>query len=444
MSKNSNLVSKTESQKNTFDEMILAEGLSTTFDSEVTGLNNNTIVLGSTGSGKSMSVTEPQIMHTFCNSLIVTMTKRKIADEYANLLRSRGYRVNILDMNAPERSTVGFDPLNYIQDETEIVSLARQIVFTSKSKGVARDPYWDEAAVSLISAEMAALIESWVYAAEEGTKDSPEPTIENLLELHRRLRFFESERSGFTTSTLDALFERLERQNPVSYAVQCWNAVKGLASKTVSCIHSTVNVAYAQVLTPKTREVAVKRPLDIQDLGRKKSALFVVTSPVEKSAKLFTNILYATAFRLLFELAEESTGYRLPVPVHIICDDFACGSTIPDFADYISVIRSAGISASLLIQSETQLVQLYGEADATTIMNNCDRMVYLGGTDLDTCQHIAKRADVPFLQVLNMPLEKAYVFERGKGAVFTNRYGTTNDPVWMMMAECEQKQEVKE
>lgn len=424
------------STKISFDEMILANNIVTTFDSEATGLNNNTIVLGTTGSGKSMSVTEPQIMHTFNNSLVVPLTKRKIADEYANLLRSRGYFVNILDFTSPHLSTAGFDPIEHISDENDIVTIARQIVYTSKASSGTRDPYWDEAAISLVSAEIAALIESWIYEMEKyGTADSPEPTLENLLELHRRLKFFESDRSGFTTSTLDTLFERLERENPVSYAVQCWSTVKGLASKTVSCIHSTVNVAYSQVFGPKIREVAAKRPFNVGELGERKSALFIITSPVEKSSKLFSNIIYSTLFKELFEKAEQNKTYRLDVPVHLICDDFACGSTIPDFAEYVSVIRSAGMSVTLLIQSETQLEQMYGVADAITIVNNCDRMVYMGGNDIGTCMGVAKRANVPFESILNMPLEKVYVFERGKGAVYASRYKTKEDPVWIMMHE---------
>ena len=421
-------------EKNTvnYDEMILADGVVTTFNSLETGLNNNTIVLGATGSGKSMSVTEPQIMHTFNNSLVVTLSKRKIADQYEILMRSRGYRVEILDLTNPDASMVGFDPLEYIKDENDILAIARQIVYTSKYKGVNRDPYWDEAAISMVAAEIAALVENWVYE-KENVFQAPRPTIENLIKLHSELRFFESERSGFTISSLDTMFERLQCENAASYAAQCWRTVKGLASKTVSCINSTVNVGYTQVFSPKVREVARKRPLDIEQLGKQKSVLFIITSPVDKSANMYCNMLYATIFKLLFEQAEANEDYRLEVPVHLICDDFACGSTIPDFGEYISIIRSAGISVSLLIQSETQLDQIYGLADATTIRNNCDRLIYLGGTDISTCNSIARRANVPFDMVYGMPLEKVYVFERGKKPVCVKRYQTMKDPVWLMM-----------
>lgn len=417
------------------DQMVLANRIMSTFDSNKTGLNNNTIILGTTGSGKSMSITEPQIIHTFNNSLVVTVTKRKVADEYKDLMQSRGYYVDILDLSNPDESTVGFDPLNYIHDETDILPMARKIVYTSQSQGSARDPYWDEAAITLISAEMAALLESWEYSKDSGSYDSPEPTLENLLELHKRLKFTELDRSGVTISSLDNLFERLERENPVSFAVQCWNSVKGVAYRTISCIMSTVNVAYANVFTPKIREVAVKKPLDPIQLGTEKTVYFVVTSPVDKSSNMFANIVYSSIFKILFELAETCNNYRLPVPVHIICDDFACGSPIPDFAEYISVIRATGISTAVLVQSESQFEKLYGEADAITIMNNCDRLVYFGGNDITTCNNIAKRANVPFDEIYNMPLEKVYVFERGKKAICTDRYKTIDDPIWQMLHE---------
>lgn len=422
------------------DKMVLANKLLTTFDSSKTGLNNNTIVLGATGSGKSMSITEPQILHTFNNSLVVTMTKRKIADEYATLMRSRGYYVDILDLSNPDESTVGFDLLNYIHDETDILPMARKIVYTSQYKNSVRDPYWDEAAITLIAAEMAALIESWEYAKDSG-EESPEPTLENLLELHRRLKFDEADRSGVTISNLDGLFARLEKENPVSFAAQCWRSVKGVAYRTLSCIMSTANVAYSNVFTPKIREVAVKKPLDPIRLGTEKTVYFIITSPVDKSSNMFSNIVYSTIFKILFELAETCKNYRLPVPVHMICDDFACGSPIPDFAEYISVIRATGISTSVLVQSESQFSKLYGEEDATTIFNNCDRLVYFGGNDINTCNNIAKRANVPFDEVYNMPLEKVYVFERGKKAVCKDRYKTMNDPIWQMIHESTLKEE---
>ena len=127
-----------------------------------------------------------------------------------------------------------------------------------------------------------------------------------------------------------------------------------------------------------------------------------------------------------------------------ICDDFACGCPIPDFADYISVVRAAGISFSLLIQSQSQLETLYGPYKAQTIRNNWDRMVYLGGMDLPTCEDIAKRADVPVQKVLSMPVGKCFVFERGKKAVYTDRYHTLEDPVYIMIEEQKKKQAEKE
>lgn len=414
-----------------YDEMILADGVTSSFNSLETGLNNNVMVLGATGSGKSMSITEPQMIHTFNNSLVVPVTKRKVADEYAEHFHEKGYMTFTIDMVNPEDSMIGFDPFDYIQCQSDILTIAKQIVFTSLDKHSVRDPYWDTAAVSLVSALISALIESYVNAEESGLKNSPVPNAESLIKLCNQLEFYESERSGFTTSSLDNLFARLEKENSYSYAAQCWGSVKGLASKTVSCIISTMKVTMSQLFTPRIRVLAKKPYLDLTVLGKEKAVLFIITSPVDKSTQMYTNIIYSTLFKELFEMAEKCEGYRLPVPVHFICDDFACGSTIPNFADYISVIRSAGISVTLLVQSLSQLESLYGKAEAVTIMNNCDRMVYLGGTDIGTCSNIAMRANVPFTDILNMPLAKAYVFERGKAGVIAGRYRTMENPVWI-------------
>lgn len=431
---------KTSNNKNdnakeiVYDQIILADGIRTNFDSEKTGLNNNMMILGPPGSGKSLSITEPQIIQSYNNSLVVTMTKRKIADKYANLLRSRGYVVGILDLTRPESSTVGFDPMSYVYEHSDIVNIATQIVGIANKSNISRDPYWDETAISMISAEMSALIESWAYRQNTDKKETtPLPTLENVLELHRQLKFDGVDSSGFTTSTLDHLFEDLQNQNANSYAASCWSSVKGLTAKTVSCVLSTVNVGYAQMFTPKLQKIATLPSVDFRTFGERKTALFIITSPVNKSSQSFANMVYSLMFKELFEFAEECEDYRLPVPIHIICDDFATGAKIPQFADYISMLRAAGISFSIMIQSETQLESMYGYADSVTIKNNCDRTVYFGGIDYNTCMNIARRMNVPVNEIQNMPLGKVIVMERGKKPLIADRYPTLSDPEYLSL-----------
>ena len=409
-------------------KLILAEGQTFSYDTKQTGLNNNVLVMGSTGSGKTVSVTEAQLLNTFDNSIVVTATKHKVVDEYMPLMKKRGYSVHEINLSRPENSSDGFDPLAYTHSDSDVRDLAKTIVQISPDKHGAQDPYWDDAATSLITAEILCLKEMWETSSAGERRSQFPPCMEDVLILHSQLRFSDTEKTGFTDSSLDYLFEALERKSPRSYAVSCWKSVSKLASRTVSCIYSTVSTAYSRLFTPQIREVMQKKQLDIRSLGYKPSALFITTSPVNKYAQAFTNLVYSAVFKELFDYAEAQPNYTLPIPVHLICDDFACGCKIPGFADYLSVIRAAGISSTLLIQSETQLAQIYGEQNASTIINNCDSLVYLGGTDITTCSNIAKRLNEPLDNVLYMPLTKACVFRRGSKPIMTERYRTYDDP----------------
>ena len=450
MNKNRHLVVNSYGEPNgngtEHDDMILGEDVVSTFNVEETELNNNALIIAGTGGGKTFSITIPQILNTYNNNLVITCTKRKVVDDFEVLLRSRGYNVNIIDLTGMGKSTVRFDPFDYMIDETDIISFAKTVVQASKEGGIdLRDPYWDNSAVSLVSAEASALLEQRKHFEEGTMKTAMTPCLESLVNLHAGLKFIETDRSGFTTSTLDTVFARLEQADSKSFAYRSFQTVAGLTSKTVSCIKSTVDTAFSNAFTPGVLRAADRRnAFSIEDFASRKSVLFLITSPMENSTKIYVNLIYSILFRYLFEIAEGSEGHKLPHPVHFICDDFACGCPIPDFADYISVVRAAGISFSLLIQSQSQLETLYGPYKAQTIRNNCDRMVYLGGMDLPTCEDIAKRADVPVQKVLNMPVGKSFVFERGKKAVYTDRYHTLEDPVYIMMEEQKKRQRERE
>ena len=173
-----------------------------------------------------------------------------------------------------------------------------------------------------------------------------------------------------------------------------------------------------------------KKRVSFQELGRKRIVLFITTSPMNKTFQNLVNLMYADMFRVLFEEAEMNVDAKLRVPVHMVCDDFACGSRINDFEEYISIFRAAGISVTLLLQSESQLEDMYGENAATTIINNCDTYVYMGGMDISTCEHVAKRTNKPLHWVLSMPLAQVIVFRKGSKPYISRRYQILEDPLY--------------
>ena len=166
----------------------------------------------------------------------------------------------------------------------------------------------------------------------------------------------------------------------------------------------------------------MKKKVDFEQLATQKTILFVSTSAVNPSLHCFINMFYAQAFKTLFEYAESLPHGRLPIPVHVLCDDFATGSRILNFPEYISIFREKQISVTLLVQSESQLESMYGSDDATTIINNCDTYLYMGGMDLKTGRSISERLNVPLEDVLYMPIGQEYIFRRGQKPIVTSRY----------------------
>ena len=157
----------------------------------------------------------------------------------------------------------------------------------------------------------------------------------------------------------------------------------------------------------------MRRKVDFEELSTNKTALFVISSPVNPSLNSFINMFYAHAFKQLFEFGEEQSDGMLPIPVHILADDFATGCPVPLFDQYISIFREKQISVTLLIQSESQLVSLYGIDAATTIINNCDSYVFMGSNDLVTAQNISIRSNRPVEDILHMKLGNQILFRRG-------------------------------
>lgn len=401
------------------DRMILGEGCVYSMDSLKTGLNNNVIVCGSSGCGKTMSISEPRLLETYNSSLITTVTKRRIVNKYKKLMKSRGYKVYDLNFINPSESDIAYDPLEYICSYTDITHLAESIVYADQKKEKSNaDPYWDHAAVSLLSAEIAFTIM---------TKD--DATFADVLELHDSIDFVGED--GQIRTSLDAKFDIIESEQPNCFAVSCYKTFRRLPMRTASCVFSSLNTTIDTIFSPEIRDmIANKKKIDFEELSNERTVLFISTSPVNPSLQSFINMFYAQAFKQLFEIAEDNPDGKLAIPVHVLCDDFATGGRINNFPEYISIFREKQISVSLLLQSESQLESMYGSEDATTIINNCDSYIYMGGMDLKTAKSVSERLNAPLEDVLYMDLTKEVVFRRGQKPIRTHRYNILENSVY--------------
>lgn len=417
------------------DRLILGDGQDCIFssDSSKTGLNNNILVIGTSGCGKTVSIMEPRILETFNKSLIATVTKRRIVKKYSVVMKKRGYKVLDLNFVHPGEGNCGYDPLMHISSYNDITFLARSIVLANPQKVTSNaDPYWDDGATSLLSAEMCYILQ---------TKDNS--TFADVLEFHNKLTF--EERNGVIVTNYDRKFEYLAEKDPSSFAVSCWKSFKQLPIKTASCIFSALNTTIDSIFTPELKEMfRMKRMVDFEKLATEKTVLFITTSPVNASLNSFISSFYGIVFKELFEFAEDQPDGKLPISVDVLADDFATGCPVNMFEQYVSIFREKGLSVTALIQSESQLSSLYGSKKATTIINNCDTIVFMGSMDLETGRSISVRANRPLEDVLYMPIGSEIIFRRGMKPIFTKRYNIFQNEMYKKVTAAYEKHVEKE
>ena len=408
------------------DRIILGEGQNAVYstDCNETGLNNNVIVCASSGGGKTMSIMEPRLLETFYSSLIVTCTKRRIVDKYRDVFLERGYTVLDLNFVKPTESNAAYDPLAYVSSYSDITFLAESIVKANPRKdSTTADPYWDDASVSLLSALI-----SYVLMTENS------PTFADVLKLNDSLTITEG--GSRIETSLDTKFARIARKDPHCFAVTCWNSFKVLPIKTASCVYGALNTTIDTIFSPELRKmISSKDRVDFEELVNHKTVLFITTSAVNPALNCFINMFYAQMFKQLFEYAESLPSGKLPIPVSVLADDFATGSRILNFPEYISIFREKQISVMLLLQSEAQLERMYGYEDAVTIIDNCDTYVYMGGMNLKICRSISERLNMPLEDVLYMPLGQEVIFRRGQRPILTQRYNVLHNKMYQKITQ---------
>ena len=383
--------------------MILGQNQYYSLDCYKTQLNNNVLVVGTSGAGKTRSIVTPNLLQA-TGSYVVSDPKGTLYTKYKKRLEKEGYVVKKLDFTEPENSA-HYNFFKYIRNTQDIVKISHMLIYQKKSGGH-MDPFWDEAAQLLIQAMIAYLREA------TPVKDH------NLASIQRLVSMCQLEGDmDFGKTPLDEMIMSHGKKNPESYALSAYTKFRVAASKTLRSILITVNARLGSYDTPELGMMMKKDDIDITSIGQRKTALFVVVSDTDRSLDGLVNIFFSQAMNELCRYADkECEDGRLPIPVRFILDDFATNCKIEEFPRMVASIRSRGISTMLLIQSEAQLKEGYG-ADDKTIIGNCDTYVYLGGNDVDTAKSVAERCDVPLRKILNMPVGTNWIFRRGQEPV---------------------------
>lgn len=391
------------------NKMILAKDQYYSLDCYETQLNNNVLVMGAAGTGKTRSVVSPNILQA-TGSYVISDPKGNLYKKYHDYLEQKGYVVKKLDFTHPQES-MKYNPFHYINCPQDIVKVAHMLAAQVAGEGkhaYGGDVFWIESATVLLTALIAYL---WSYRPKH------EQTLESVFKLISACEVDENNSSYNTT--LDRIFNEAGKRDDKSFAYQQYQKFRVGAGRTLRSILITLTSRLGNYDFPELKELLSDDELEIGRIGMEKTALFVIVSDKDRSLDGLANIFFTQAMEELCRVADnECEDERLPVPVRFILDDFATNCKIEDFPRMIASIRSRGISTMLMLQAESQLEQCYGH-DGRTIIGNCDTYLYLGGNDLETAKSVAMRCDLPVTRILNMPVGTVWIFRRGQTPINT-------------------------
>lgn len=386
--------------------------------------NDNQIIIGGSGTGKSMSIVLPTLCHMRESSLIGTFAKRGVVSNAVAFFKKLKYKTHIWNLANPGEEDIIPDPLSYISSDDDVQEVARQIAHGNPEYQRASkfDPYWRDASEAL----MTGLI-YYILMTEE------KPSMKKVIDLFYKLKIKEDGK-GIST-TLDSQFLWLERKAPNSVAARKLRSFAQLPYTTAGCVRDDMEKAI-QNMFPISIQNSMSEDayVSFEDFATNRTAIFIITSPVRTAQYGFANLLFGVAIRQLMEFAEIQENNRLPRDVKLFFDDFSCGFPIQNYEKTISTFRSAGISSMMLCQSLSQLDATYGQDNSTVILDNCSSLVYLpGGMNKKTCSYVSEMINLPLDEIMFMEMGNVVVFQSGKPPIIAQRYDTLADPLYQKL-----------
>ena len=339
--------------------------------------NKNVLVIGGSGSGKTRFFVKPNLMQMH-SSYCVTDPKGTIVLECGKMLEDNGYEIKILNTINFKKS-MKYNPFAYIRSEKDILKLVQTIIANTKGEGEkAGEDFWVKAEKLYYTA----LIGYIFYEAPREEKN-----FATLLDMIDASEVREDDETYM--NPIDRLFEALEKKEPTHFAVKQYKKYKLAAGKTAKSILISCGARLAPFDIRELRDLMSEDELELDTLGDRKTALFVIISDTDDTFNFVVSIMYSQLFNLLCDKADDVYGGRLPVHVRCLLDEFANIGLIPKFEKLIATIRSREISASIILQAQSQLKAIYKD-NADTIVGNCDSTLFLGGKEKTTLKELSE------------------------------------------------------
>ena len=339
--------------------------------------NKNILVIGGSGSGKTRFFCKPSLLQAH-SSYVVTDPKGTLLPEVGSFLERKRYRIKCLNLINFKKS-MRYNPLAYIRSEKDILKLVNALIMNTKGEGEkSSEDFWVKAERLYYSALIGYI---WYEAPEE------ERNFITLLDLINASEAREDDETY--QSPVDILFQQLEEKEPDHFAVKQYRKFKMAAGKTLKSILISCGARLAPFDIKELRDLMETDEMELDTLGDSKAALFVIISDTDSTFNFVAALMYSQLFNLLCDKADDFYGGRLPVHVRLILDEFANIGQIPNFDKLIATIRSREISASIILQSQSQLKTIYKDA-ADTIVGNCDSTLFLGGKEKSTLKEISE------------------------------------------------------
>ena len=339
--------------------------------------NKNVLVIGGSGSGKTRFYVKPNLMQMH-SSYCVTDPKGTIVLECGKMLEDNGYEIKILNTINFKKS-MKYNPFAYLRSEKDILKLVQTIIANTKGEGEkAGEDFWVKAEKLYYTALIGYI---WYEAPFE------EKNFATLLDMIDASEVREDDESYM--NPIDRLFEALEKKEPTHFAVKQYKKYKLAAGKTAKSILISCGARLAPFDIRELRDLMKEDELELDTLGDRKTALFVIISDTDDTFNFVVSIMYSQLFNLLCDKADDVYGGRLPVHVRCLLDEFANIGLIPKFEKLIATIRSREISASIILQAQSQLKAIYKD-NADTIAGNCDSTLFLGGKEKTTLKELSE------------------------------------------------------